>query len=128
MNSRHVQLSNILIKLKIGIFAHLSLWIFLYPHPLIQKVLIYKESSGNALNIRGYKNWFEGWGICELWKNNVLILLILTQKLYFGDDDAIYDVIIQETVRKWRHNYRHDICRDPFAKWILLDIFNNFHI
>ena len=25
---------------------------------------------------------------------NILILLILTQKLYFGDDDAIYDIII----------------------------------
>ena len=29
-------------------------------------------------------------------KNNVLILLISSQKMYFGDDDAFYDVIIQE--------------------------------
>ena len=64
------------------------------PHPSIQKVLIYKEFSENALNVCGYKNWIGGWGVCELWKNNILILLISTQKLYFGDDDAIYDVII----------------------------------
>ena len=31
-------------------------------------------------------------------KNNVLILLISSQKLYFDDDDAIYDNIIQEPV------------------------------
>ena len=42
-------------------------------------------------------------------KNNVLILLISIQKLYFCDDEAIYDVIIQEPVWKWRHNYRHEI-------------------
>ena len=31
-------------------------------------------------------------------KNSVLILLFSSQKLYFGDDDAIYDVRIQEPV------------------------------
>ena len=31
-------------------------------------------------------------------KNNVLTLLISSQKLFFGDDDAIYDVIIQEPI------------------------------
>ena len=45
-------------------FAHLLLSKFLYPHPSIQKLLIYKESSENALNICGYKNWISGWGIC----------------------------------------------------------------
>ena len=49
-------------------------------------------------------------------KKNVLILLISSQKLYFGDDDAIYDVIIQEPVWKWRYNYKHQISRDPFAE------------
>ena len=93
MNNRHIHLSNFLIKLKIGIFAHLSLTsIFLYPHPSIQKVLIYKKSSENALNVCGYKNWIKVWGVCELWKNNILILLISTQKLYFGDNDAIYNI------------------------------------
>ena len=29
------------------------------------------------------------------YEKNVLILLISPQKLYFGDDDAIYDVIIE---------------------------------
>ena len=33
-------------------------------------------------------------------KNTVLILLISLQKLYFGDDDANYDVIIQRTCLK----------------------------
>ena len=32
------------------------------PHPSIQKVLIYNESSENALNVCGYKNWIGGWG------------------------------------------------------------------
>ena len=36
--------------------------------------------------------------------------------LYFGDDDAIYDVIIQEPICKWRHNYIHEISRNPFAE------------
>ena len=59
---------------------------------------MYKESSENTLKVCGYKNWIGGWGVCELWKNNILILLISTQNLYFGDDDAIYDAIIQEPV------------------------------
>ena len=37
-------------------------------------------------------------GVYMNYENNVLILLISSQKLYFGDDDAIYDVIIQEPV------------------------------
>ena len=49
-------------------------------------------------------------------KNYLIILLILTQKLYFGDDDAIYDVIIQEPVWKWHRNNKHGISRDPFAE------------
>ena len=57
-------------------------------------------------------------------KNNVLILLISTQKLYFCDDDAIYDVIIQEPVWKWRHNYRHEISRDPFAESVLFQTYS----
>ena len=31
---------------------------------------------------------------------HMVILLITTQTLYFGDDDAIYDVIMQEPVEK----------------------------
>ena len=61
-----------------------------------KKVLIYKESSANALHVCCYINWIGGWGVCELGKNNILSLLISTQKLYFGDNDAIYDVIILE--------------------------------
>ena len=98
----YTYLFSFLIKLhvKIGIFAHLSLSIFLYPHPSIQKVLIYKESSEKALNVYGYKNWIGGWGVCELCKNNIQSLLISTQKLYFSDNDAINDVTIQEPVLK----------------------------
>ena len=51
-----------------------------------------------SLNVCGYKNWIGGLGVCELCKNIILSLLILIQKLYFGDNDAIYDVIIQEPV------------------------------
>ena len=55
-----------------------------------------------------YKNWIGGWGVYEFWKINVQILLISSQKLYFGDDDTFYDTIIQEAVWKWLHNYRHE--------------------
>ena len=55
-------------------------------------------------------------GCMLILKNNKLILLISIQKLFFGDDDAIYDVINEEPFWKWRHNYRHDFSRDPFAE------------
>ena len=113
-----VQFSN-LAFLKIAIFAHLSLSIFRYLHPSIQKVLKYKEYSENALKVCGDKNWIGGWGECELCKNNILSSLISTQKLYFGDNYVIYDVIIQYPVWKWCHNYRHDISREPFAELLL---------
>ena len=51
-----------------------------------------------ALSACGDQNGIGDCGVCELWKNNVLILLISSQKLYFGDNDAIYEVIIQEPV------------------------------
>ena len=46
-------------------------------------------------------------------KNNILILLILTIKLYFGDDDAINEVKIQEPAWKWFNKFRNEIIRDP---------------
>ena len=52
-------------------------------------------------------------------KNNILILLFSSQTLYFGDDDAIYDVIIQEPVWKLCHQYRHEITGDAFAESVL---------
>ena len=55
----------------------------------------------------------------------MLILLISTQKSYFCDNDAIYDVIMQEPVWKWRHNFRHKISRDSFAD---LPLFKTFSI
>ena len=57
-------------------------------------------------------------------KKNVHILLISSQKVYFGDDDAIYDVIIQEPVWKWRHKYRHEISRDPFVESVLFQTYS----
>ena len=62
------------------------------------------------------KNWIRGWGVCETWKNNMLILLISTQMWHSCDNDTIYDVIIQQPVRKWDHNNRHDIYRELFAE------------
>ena len=35
------------------------------------------------------------------------------QMLYFIDDDAIYDVTMEEPGGKWRHIYGHEIIRDP---------------
>ena len=45
----------------------------------------------------------------------LLISIISSQKLYFGDVDAIYDFIIQEPFWKWRHYYRHEISRDHYS-------------
>ena len=52
-------------------------------------------------------------------KKNIQIRLISKQTLYFGDDDSIRDVIMEEPVRKWRHNYRHEISKNLFAKLVL---------
>ena len=75
--------------------------------------MVYEESSYNAQNVRSNKLWIGGWGI---WENNMLNMLISTQKLYFCDDDAIYDDIMEKPVRKLRHSYRHEISRDSFVK------------
>ena len=46
-----------------------------------------------------------------------------TQKSYnFCENKAIYDVIMQEPVRKWRHNHRHEIRRDTTQPFSFLDI------
>ena len=49
----------------------------------------------------------------------MLILLMSAQKSYLCDNDAIYDVVVQEPVRKWRHNNRHEISRYLFAELLL---------
>ena len=63
-----------------------------------------------------------GWMLGDMWKNSPppQILLISTQQLYCGDDDAIYNVIIQEPIWKWRHIYGHETSRYPFAKLLLI--------
>ena len=53
----------------------------------------------------------------------MLILLISTWKSHFCDNDPIYDVIMQEPVKKWRHNHRHKISRDSFSELPLFKIF-----
>ena len=58
----------------------------------------------------------------------ILILLISLQKSYFGDDDFIYDVIIQELVWKWCYDYRHEISRDPFAESVLYETYSTIFI
>ena len=57
-----------------------------------------------------------------------LNLLISSQKLYVGNDDAIYDVIIQEAVWKWRHKYRPEISRDPFSESVLFQTYSTIFI
>ena len=76
---------NFLILLKISIFAHLSLSIFLYPHPSIKNLDIQRI----------------------FWKRSKRLWL---QKL----DQRLGRMWI-----KWRHNYRHEISRDPFAELLL---------
>ena len=61
-------------------------------------------------------------------KNDVLILQISSEKLYFDHDDAIYDVIVQKTVWKWRHNYRHEISKDQFAESVLFQTYSTIFI
>ena len=96
MNNRHIHLFNFLISLKIGIFAHLSSSKMLLPHPR-SKNFWYKKSSLKALNVCSNKKWIGGWDVCEIkWENILLIYLISSQKSYFCDNDAIYDIIMMQ--------------------------------
>ena len=52
------------------------------PNPRSKKFW-YTKSFENTLNVCGYKNWIGRWGVCELWKNNIQILPILTKKIVF---------------------------------------------
>lgn len=53
----------------------------------------------------------------------MLILLISTKKLYYGENYAIYDVILQEPIWKRHHIYKNEYSRDPFTELLsLLDI------
>ena len=89
---------------------------FCCPTPSILKLLIYEESYENTLNVCSNKNWIGSWGVCEIWEKTMLILLISAQKSYFCHNDAIFDVIVQEPVRKWRNNHRLEINRYSFAE------------
>ena len=100
MNNRHIHLFNFLIHLKSG---------FRTPQSKTFDIrrIFWKRSN---------KNWIWGWGACEIWENSMLILLISAQKSYFCYNYTIYDVIVQEMVRKLRHNHRHEISSYPFAE------------
>ena len=52
-------------------------------------------------------------------KNNMHILLISAQKLYFSDNDTVHNDITQEPIRNWHHNHRHEISRDPFPELLV---------
>ena len=53
---------------------------------------------------------------------------ISSKKMYFGDDDAFYDVTIQEPIWKWLHYYGHDISRHPFAESELYQTYTTIFI
>ena len=105
MNSKQIYLSSFLIKLKICtlIIVNIS-----KPPPLDPKSFDIQRILWKRSELL--------WAYVNYKKNNILTLLVSTQKLYFGDDDAFYDVIIQEMVWKWRDNYRHGISKDQFAE------------
>ena len=50
-----------------------------------------------------------------MWKSNMLILVISTQKLFFGDSYAIFD----EPIWK-RHNYKNEYSRGPFTELLVI--------
>ena len=50
------------------------------------------------------------------------------QNLHFGNDDAIYDVLIREQVWKWHRNNRHEISREQLTDIGLLDMHNIFSL
>ena len=54
-----------------------------------------------------------------MWKSNMLILLISTKKLYYGENYAIYDVILQEPIWKRHHIYKNEYSRDPFTELLV---------
>ena len=68
---------------------------FYSPTPL-SKTFDIRRIISIILNTCGNKQWIGGWGVWEICKT----LLISTQKLYFGDGDAIYDVLMQVSVFK----------------------------
>ena len=101
--------------------------IFLYPHPSIEKVLIYNESSENAKNVWGYRNWIGGWGGCELCIYNVLSLLISTKK-------CISLIMTLFMMSSFKNQFENDvITTDMISAGIHLlnyysfDILNHFH-
>ena len=86
--------------------------------PRSKKEMIYKEFFKRSKRV-----WLQKLDrrLGRMWimKNNVSMLLISSQNLYFVDDDAIYEVIFQGPVCKWRHIYRHKISMDTFAESVL---------
>ena len=49
------------------------------PPPLDRKNFDIQRIFWKCSNVCGYKNSIVGIGVCELWKNSILILIILTQ-------------------------------------------------
>ena len=74
------------------------------PTPQSKNFWFKKNYLKPALNVCSNKNWIGGSGVCDIWENSMIILLILIQKSYFFDNDAFFDVMIQEPDRKWRQN------------------------
>ena len=59
-----------------------------------------------------------------MWKSNMLFLLISTKKLYFGDNYAIYDVILQEPIWKRHYIYKNEYSRDPFTELLVFSTYS----
>ena len=94
--------------------------IFLYPHPSIQNLLIYKESSGNALNVCGYKNCIGGWDVCELWGFHVDGgSLVNTKSLLVSFSDRNLSI-----VRRHRYCHRRRWC----CKLFTFHSFSKIHV
>ena len=74
---------------------------------LIIHNFIYNKCSSsqpkNASNVCCNNHLIVGWGVCEIWKKIFKFGKFQHKSCIFGDDDAIYDDIMQALV--WRQDY-----------------------
>ena len=106
-------LYNFIIKLTIDILHTFYCQYFCGPTPWSKTFLYvknYSKSFWTSVVTKSIGSKF--WAYVKYEKNNILLSLILSQNLHFGNDDAIYDVIMREPLWKWGQNSIHEMKRD----------------
>ena len=116
MINLYKHLYNFIIKLTIDMLHTFHCQYFCGPTPWSKTFLYVKnyfKSFWTSVVTKSIGSKF--WAYVKYEKNNILLSLILSQNLHFGNDDAIYDVIMREPLWKWGQNCIHEIGRDPLT-------------